>query len=227
MNYIDNFTLVGPPAAYILAGGASLRMGSDKAMLQFEGQSLLSRVVRTVSAVTNCVRVVAPSHRYQSEDVSVISDLRNDCGPLAGIEAALIDSPTPWTLILPCDMPFLNVPWLVELVSATTPSSAHLSSALLSSALLSSALLSSALLSSALCIASGPTLDNPNPLCAVWHRKALNTVQRALDSREFRVRDILKSIPTTTLVPSDPKILANWNRPEDIRALIPHEDRTA
>jgi molybdopterin-guanine dinucleotide biosynthesis protein A len=56
-----------------------------------------------------------------------------------------------------------------------------------------------------------------NPLCGVWNRRALPLVQAMLDEGQFRVRDAAARLGALELTPEDPKILANWNEPVDVR----------
>ena len=66
----------------MLAGGASSRMGRDKALLPVQGSTLLEQVAREVLAVTGSVTVIAPPERYIGIGLSVIPDLSPGQGPL-------------------------------------------------------------------------------------------------------------------------------------------------
>ena len=72
-------------AGFVLAGGASSRMGRDKALLPVQGSTLLEQVAREVLAVTGSVTVIAPPERYIGIGLSVIPDLSPGQGPLGGI----------------------------------------------------------------------------------------------------------------------------------------------
>lgn len=100
-------------AGYILAGGKSSRMGQDKAMLQFRGQTLLRRAVSTMRGVTTEVAIVGERSQLEGAD-RAIPDRSRGCGPLGGMEAALNDLVThdtlreyDWACFLPVDMPLL------------------------------------------------------------------------------------------------------------------------
>lgn len=100
-------------AGYVLAGGKSSRMGQDKAMLQFGGQTLLRRAVTTMQAVSGKVGVVGDRKELEGAD-RAIRDRTQGCGPLGGMEAALNDlvnsdtlSEYEWACFLPVDMPLL------------------------------------------------------------------------------------------------------------------------
>jgi molybdenum cofactor cytidylyltransferase len=52
-------------AAIILSGGASRRMGTPKALLRFQNETFLDRLIRLFSAVTNTIIVVVGEHADQ------------------------------------------------------------------------------------------------------------------------------------------------------------------
>ncbi|HEY8346122.1 MAG TPA: molybdenum cofactor guanylyltransferase [Symbiobacteriaceae bacterium] len=98
-----------PACGAILAGGASRRMGCNKALLPFQGKPLIQH---TAERLRNClaqVVVVSPApDRFGFLGLPVVSDRRPGLGPMAGLEAALAVSPYPYVFLCACDMPFLN-----------------------------------------------------------------------------------------------------------------------
>src|SRR5690242_16245466 len=81
--------------AFILAGGKSMRMGHDKALLILDGQTLLERAVELARAVTNQVWVVGDCQKYSSLG-PVIADVYAERGPLGGIHAAIASKGGDW-----------------------------------------------------------------------------------------------------------------------------------
>src|SRR6185437_8626930 len=76
---------------YVLAGGKSSRMGRDKAMLELAGKPLVQRAVEKLRRV--CAEVFVVGNRPELEAYApVVQDLHEECGPLGGIEAALLRS---------------------------------------------------------------------------------------------------------------------------------------
>jgi len=93
-------------AGYVLAGGRSTRMGQDKALLQMGGMSLVERAVQKLRCVVTDVSILSRSSEL-ALFAPLVSDLRENCGPLGGIEAALANTRREWVLIMPVDMPFV------------------------------------------------------------------------------------------------------------------------
>ena len=91
---------------FILAGGKSTRMGSDKALLEFDGQTLLARSLSKARAVAARVCIVGAREKFELFG-PVIEDVYVEHGPLGGIHAALQSSTTELNLMLAVDMPFL------------------------------------------------------------------------------------------------------------------------
>ena len=112
-------------AAFVLAGGASRRMGRDKALLELDGVPMVVRMARLAEPHVASVRVVAPPERYASLSLCVVADRWQGTGPLGGIATALGASSSQWNLILGCDLPYLTAEWLVWLIARALPSSAQ------------------------------------------------------------------------------------------------------
>lgn len=96
-------------SAAVLAGGASRRMGSDKALLTLADQTLLERAIAAVSVVADDVRIVGDREAYHRFGVPVAPDLYPGTGPLGGIATALRLARNEHVLVVACDMPFLSV----------------------------------------------------------------------------------------------------------------------
>jgi molybdopterin-guanine dinucleotide biosynthesis protein A len=93
--------------AFVLAGGKSSRMGSDKAFLRLGEETLLSRALKIAGAVADKVRIVGDAKRFSAFG-PVVEDVYRDCGPLGGIHAALTSSESKWNLMLAVDLPFIG-----------------------------------------------------------------------------------------------------------------------
>jgi molybdopterin-guanine dinucleotide biosynthesis protein A len=106
-------------SAVILAGGQSNRMGRDKAWLELDGQTLLSRqlqLARNAGAAELFISGRAGVD-YSGLDGRVILDAFPDAGPLAGIERALEAAAHSLCLTLAVDMPDLSPAFLRELLA--------------------------------------------------------------------------------------------------------------
>ena len=108
---------------FVLAGGKSTRMGTDKALLELAGRPLIEHMLELVRSVCPQAYVVGDPGKF-SRLAPVIPDRYAGQGPLAGIHAALTRSETNLNLILGVDLPFLEADWLRYLVSASRTSGA-------------------------------------------------------------------------------------------------------
>jgi molybdenum cofactor guanylyltransferase len=104
-------------SAVILAGGASRRMGRDKAWLELDGQPLIALAVEKVRQLG--VGEVFISGRagedYSALKCPVQHDLAPGCGPLGGIERALHACSSPLLLVLAVDLPRMTAGCLQKL----------------------------------------------------------------------------------------------------------------
>ncbi|WP_321324905.1 molybdenum cofactor guanylyltransferase [uncultured Parasphingorhabdus sp.] len=77
-------TTVPSSCLVILAGGRSTRMGSDKAVIPFEGQRLIDRLVRRYSGIVDCIWLSARED-YGTGLPVVCDDPEAPAGPVGGI----------------------------------------------------------------------------------------------------------------------------------------------
>jgi molybdopterin-guanine dinucleotide biosynthesis protein A len=99
----------GGVSGVILAGGASRRMGHDKALLQLNDQPLIGVVAEQLRGVADEVIVVADEgERYRSFADRTVPDVYAGVGTLGGIHAGLLAAAHDLAVVVACDMPSLD-----------------------------------------------------------------------------------------------------------------------
>lgn len=105
------------PDGFVLAGGASRRMGRDKARVVVDGRPMALRVADALGAV--CGRVALVRREPDVWPIEVVSGVE---GPgrhaLWGVAVALEAAATELVVIAPCDLPWLTGEALALLVEA-------------------------------------------------------------------------------------------------------------
>lgn len=115
-----------PPSAWILAGGAAIRYGSDKALARIGSETLLERTARICGECGLGVTVVA---RFAREGglPTLIERNRPERHPLFGVSAALFAAAARGertALCLPCDLPDLPASTVLAILQASAPACA-------------------------------------------------------------------------------------------------------
>jgi molybdenum cofactor guanylyltransferase len=103
---------------YILAGGKSSRMGTDKALLELAGKPLIRHAVKKLRRLCMDVRILSSKPEF-FPFAPLVPDLHPECGPIGGIEAALAHSIFDWNLLLPVDIPLLPTAFLDHWIRGT------------------------------------------------------------------------------------------------------------
>jgi molybdenum cofactor guanylyltransferase len=181
--------------AVILAGGKSLRMGTDKGLLDFRGGKMIGHVLRNAVSVARHVIIVSSNPAYNETGYAVVRDVYKNCGPLGGVHAGMVNSKTEWILVIGCDLPFVTAEFLSFLV-ANLPASG------------------------ALVPLHG---DLAEPLCALYHTSLIPEIEKLLVNGELKMQNALKKLDAVFLpVPKekfDSSVLfQNINSPGDLSA---------
>jgi len=159
-------------SGFVLAGGRSSRMGTDKAFLQLDDRTLLTRALDLLHRLTPEVRIVGPAAKFSAYG-PVVEDIYADRGPLAGIHAALSSSATELNLILAVDLPFVTeflLRFIVERARATDA------------------------------VVTVPHIAGGyQPLCAVYRRAFVSLAQAALESGKNKVDALFSAAATCVL----------------------------
>lgn len=107
-----------PMSGIILAGGASSRMGTPKALLALEGKTLLQRQADKLHALG--IEDVMISGGFELPDVRSVADEYPGRGPLGGLHACLKAAKYERCLVLSVDAPLIPVNALAHLCRAHT-----------------------------------------------------------------------------------------------------------
>jgi len=97
----------------ILAGGKSTRIGAAKQQLKIGKSHLIDRVLDTLSQFTSSILIVtaedqAGPAKSAAPGARMVKDINPGKGPLGGIYTGLMHAETGYSLVVGCDMPFLN-----------------------------------------------------------------------------------------------------------------------
>jgi molybdopterin-guanine dinucleotide biosynthesis protein A len=180
---------------FVLAGGRSSRMGSNKALLTFNGKLLIEHTRNILDSVCAKVFILGQRELYGRFGLCY-EDVYPDCGPLSGIHAALLNSQK-WSLITAVDTPFITAEFLEYLVGRAVNSSAMVT---------------------APCVGG-----HVQPLCTVFHHSFLPIVEAALKAGRYKVEPLFPKDQTLILGEAEfgqfalaAEMFENLNTPEDL-----------
>ena len=181
---------------FVLAGGRSTRMGTDKAAIPLNGRTLLEHALEIVGQVAGHVLILGSKQLYGKYGAA-IEDLYPGCGPLGGIHAALLNSQTRLNLVIAVDTPFLSAELLRYMVARAAESGA---------------------------VVTTPEIAGyTQPLCAVYSRDFLPIAEQALKSGNYKIVPLFPAGHTCRIGEADlrrfaftPEMFDNLNTPEDL-----------
>jgi len=193
-------------SAIILAGGFSKRFGQNKGLIELAGKPLLLHVLDRVSKVVNETLVVVSSEDqvdaftpFVESKTEVVIDKYSLRSPIVGALTGFENALGEYSLLLPCDTPFVSK----EIVSLLFELCVHRSAVI-------------------------PRWPNRyiEPLHAVYHTKsALNASETAYREKKLDLRSMIANlrgvryISTLVLQQIDPKLMTffNVNTPKDLK----------
>lgn len=191
---------VGPPpddlTGFVLAGGASRRMGRDKTRIPWGDGTLLTHTIEQVKRVAAEVFVVG-AVATDKLSVPILADKLPGLGPLAGIQAALSHSSTGWNLVIAVDLPLVT-PRMLHWMAGFRPGISQ--------------------------AAIVPRVQSRlQPLCALYHRNLSPEIDEALAKRQSSIHRLLERLSTRIIEEGEliangfaPEMLLNVNTPEDL-----------
>ncbi|MBJ7338935.1 MAG: molybdenum cofactor guanylyltransferase [Mycolicibacterium sp.] len=182
-----------PLAAIVLAGGASRRMGRDKATLTFAGHTFVEQAVTTLKARCSPVFVVAaPGQPLPTLDAEVLRDDIRGVGPLLatarGLRAAA-DAGVERAFLCAVDMPYLTVDLIEELVGPSVRLGADVVL---------------------------PWDGRDHYLAGVYRTDLASRAEELVASGERSMRVLVNSVDTQRVVMPEQRSLTNVNAPTDL-----------
>jgi molybdopterin-guanine dinucleotide biosynthesis protein A len=165
-------------------------MGRDKALLPFRGGTLAESVAAAVARAAGCATFVGHPDLYQSLGFPGIEDRYPGEGPLGGILTALGDTKVDWNLITACDMPAITSAFLIELLEAAESAEADS------------------------LVPVGPE-GRLEPLCAVYHRRALKGLEARFAAGVRKISVALEAVRAVRFPVLEVSCFQNVNTPEE------------
>lgn len=108
--------MIEQTAGVILAGGKSRRFGTNKALADHDGAPIIQHIAdRLTPLFSETLLVTNTPETYRFLPWPVVADRYPNCGPLAGIHAALNTISASYAFICGCDMPLVD-PRLIRLL---------------------------------------------------------------------------------------------------------------
>lgn len=186
-----------PVYGLVLTGGASRRMGQDKAALVYHEKPQADRAAELLQTV--CTQVFVSCRADQAEAVgrrghAQIHDQFLGLGPLSGILSAMTAHPEAAWLVVACDLPRLDAALLQTLAAGRRPWS--------------------------FATAFAGSDGFPEPLCTIYEPKARSRLLQFLAMDYDCPRKMLINSPVQLLTPPDPEALVNANEPADRERML-------
>ena len=183
-------------SGFILAGGNSRRIGTNKALLLFEQKPFLQHIVNIIEPICDKVFISGQNSDYKRFGIEMVPDLYSDCGPIAGIFSALKYSFCDWNLLVSVDAPFVNKELFFYLISN---------------------------IGEADCVIP-KHISGVEPLIALYHRRSLPQIEEMIKSGDYRLTNLLaklnaRYVDCNHLIKKDPRLFMNINRMEDYQSI--------
>lgn len=177
----------------ILAGGKSVRMGSDKSLLPLHGGRFIDHVWKVMSSLFDEVIIVTNSPElYSHLPCRTAPDIYPVRGSLTGIHAGLCHSRSEKIFVVACDMPFLD-PAMIRTVC--TAGGEHQ-------------------------VAIPRSEHGLEPLHALYHRDCIPAIEAVLDQGRKRIVAFFPQVRVCEVAcDCDSQTFANINTPQEYFAL--------
>jgi molybdopterin-guanine dinucleotide biosynthesis protein A len=180
---------------YILAGGKSSRMVTDKATKMFHGKQMIEHVLDVIKNISLNIFILSNHKEHEQFGYECIIDEINECGPASGIDAMLHHTNQENNFIVSCDMPFIDEVSIRKIILASGNFDITI-----------------------------PMLNNyPEALIGVYHKSCKALWRKELLKNERKLSTLINHFKTNyvdgnELQKQNPLLFSNFNSLKDIEA---------
>jgi molybdopterin-guanine dinucleotide biosynthesis protein A len=150
----------------VLAGGMNTRIGRQKAFLRIGGATLFDHQMKVLNGFFKEIIIVTNEpENFKNFDGKVVRDIIPGLGPLGGLYSGLAVSSCIYSLLMACDMPFINLELLKYMISQINRND----------------------------IVIPRSSKGVETLFAIYSINCLESIKRQIDTRHLKLVDILNS----------------------------------
>ena len=191
---------IKPFSVGILAGGKSTRMGQNKALMEFQNETMIGRISREFSQLGEVLVSASSRGLYEAEGVHVVYDEEREIGPIEGIRQLVRASGEEYIFICAADMPFIRVEiakYIAEFISSDYD-----------------------------CYVVADE-ERVHPLCAIYSKKILPVIEELIRDGKYKLMGLLNRVRTKYIslehTNFDRRVLRNVNtKDEFLRLSLPY-----
>lgn len=182
-------------SAYILCGGKSSRMQTEKGLVKYKNKAFIQWVIDAIQPITKNIFLVTDNQDYSVLGYPLIADIYKDKGPIGGVFSALNHSEDDYNLILSCDVP-------------------NISTSVIQKYLINN-------ISDYKDVTFLSDDDNSYPLIAIYNKRIASKFLEAINSDKLKLVNLLSELECQNIkVKSDDfKALKNINTKEELEIL--------
>lgn len=181
----------------ILAGGKSSRMGTNKALLQFNNRRFIDRIADEMSGFSETLISVAQKGEYEDMGLPIVYDEHKDIGPIEGIYQIVRNASEEYVFICAADMPFMKrelIEYMTEFISSDYDCFVLMDE------------------------------DHVHPLCAIYSKAVLPVIEELIGEGKYRLINILNKVRTKYIrleyTSFEKKLVRNINTRDEYKKIL-------
>lgn len=176
----------------ILAGGKSSRMGSDKALLEYQGETFLSHLQQVMNDFDE--KLLSRNLNSNESSWVQISDIHQEIGPMGGLHSALYCCQNDMIFVSACDTPYLTQKLIHKIIHEYDDEDVLLVQT---------------------------SDERLHPLCGIYHKRIFSSLEKAIHQKNYRLMRWIETLnyKVIQLDEEESKQLMNFNTPQDYQYL--------
>jgi len=172
----------------VIAGGKSQRMGTNKALMIYDGERLIDRAIGILKPIAQEVILIS-NLRIDGIDIPQSVDTIKEIGPLGGLFTGLSKITNEYAFVIPCDVPLINTSVYQMLTKHIQGFDAVV-----------------------------PQLPDGSiePLIAIYSKPILSEIKQQIELKNYKLTDLLKRIKVNFIQVNEMYLFKNLNTPNDL-----------